>query len=291
MREERQAYFAGRSTRHAAVPQAGWRRVRDAATTGLGPHEHGPAYEVCLIVGGEVEWWVGRETHAVGPGQVYVTRPGEVHGGVGEVIQPAELYWCGLSLPGPRGALGLPRNEAQRLADRFGRMQRRVFASSPALRGAFARLLAGMADDDEVLSRWRVRAAVLDLAAETTACHDAGVAAQPPPSREVRQVMEWIAGHLDEDLPIEDLADRAGLAVSRFHERFVEETGYSPGDWRNRRRIAEAKRWLRTTDRPITEIAMTCGFSTSQYFATAFKRHAGVSPSAYRKAGPDTAES
>jgi len=273
--------FAGRQTRHAAVPHAGWTRTADATHTALGPHQHGPAYEVCLIVWGQVEWWVGDETYTVGPGEVYVTRPGEVHGGVGEVIQPAELYWFGLSLPGPRGALGLSQAEARELADRFAAMTRRVFPSDALLRDAFGRLIKAMPRED-TLSRWQTRAAVLDLATATLMSHDADDAGRPAPSREIRAVMQWITSHLDEELSIEDLADRAGLAVSRFHERFAEETGYSPGDWRNRQRVAAAKRWLRTTDRPITRVAMDAGFASSQYFATAFKRLVGESPSAYR---------
>lgn len=279
----------GRHTRHTAVPHAGWSRVPDATTTPLEPHQHTSAYEICLIVSGEVEWWVGDEIHTVGPGQIYVTRPGEIHGGVGEVIQPAELYWCGLSLPGPRGALGLSPTDARHLADRFGGMSRRVFASSPHLSATFARLIAAMQRPD-TLSRLQVRAAVLDLATGTLVCHDAGVAAHPAPSREIRRVMRWVQTHLGEEQSIERLAELAGLAVSRFHERFADETGYPPGDWRLRQRIAAAKQRLRTTDRPVTRIAMEVGFGSSQYFATAFKRLVGVSPSRYRQQAAARAE-
>ncbi|MEM7624938.1 MAG: AraC family transcriptional regulator [Planctomycetota bacterium] len=272
-------------TLHPAVPHAGWCRVADATTSPLGAHRHTRAYEVCLIAAGEVEWWAGDEIDVVGPGQVYLVRPGEIHGGVGEVIQPAELYWCQLALPGPRGALGLSAAEAQDLTRRFDELTRRVFPADRSLEDAFARLIGGMQHAGD-LAPWRVRAAVLDLAASTLACHDAGVADHPEPSREIRRVTDWIEAHLHEELPIEELAALAGLAVSRFHERFAAETGYSPGDWRQRRRIAAAKRWLRTTDRPITRIALDAGFGSSQYFATAFKRHVGVSPSAYRVSAP-----
>ncbi|MEM8738486.1 MAG: AraC family transcriptional regulator [Planctomycetota bacterium] len=281
MTEPPRLAFHGAMTRHRAIAHSGWSRVTDANASPLGPHRHDGAYEVCLIVSGEVDWWVGEEVHTVGPGQVYVTRPGEVHGGVGEVIHPAEFYWCGLTLPGPRGAWGLSVGDVRTLTDHFAGMTRRVFAAEPALPAAFGRLIQAM-KGDSARADWRVRAAALDLVVTTLSSHDAERATRSP-SREIRRVMDWMNRHLDEPLAIRSLADRAGLAVSRFHERFVEETGYSPGDWRNRRRIAEAKRWLRGTDRSVTQIAMETGFGSSQYFATAFRRQVGVSPSAYRR--------
>ena len=51
-------------------------------------------------------------------------------------------------------------------------------------------------------------------------------------------------------------------------------------------KIQKAKNLLFKSDKSITEIAMDLGFSTSQYFATAFKRYTGRTPSSYRKETP-----
>ncbi len=50
-------------------------------------------------------------------------------------------------------------------------------------------------------------------------------------------------------------------------------------------RIEHAKYLLRATDAKTRQIARQCGFGSASYFATAFARATGVSPSAYR-AGP-----
>lgn len=47
-------------------------------------------------------------------------------------------------------------------------------------------------------------------------------------------------------------------------------------------RLGRASHLLRETDRSITEIALEVGFASSEAFATAFRRHVGVTPSAYR---------
>jgi AraC-like DNA-binding protein len=50
-----------------------------------------------------------------------------------------------------------------------------------------------------------------------------------------------------------------------------------------RSRLLAAERRLEETDAPVTTIALDLGFSTPQHFATLFRRHAGVSPTEYRK--------
>ena len=44
---------------------------------------------------------------------------------------------------------------------------------------------------------------------------------------------------------------------------------------------------LRNTDLPVTDIAFTCGFNSSQYFAEVFKKHARMTPSEFRQNLPE----
>ncbi len=47
-------------------------------------------------------------------------------------------------------------------------------------------------------------------------------------------------------------------------------------------RIGKAKEMLWNTDKSITEIAMSIGFNSSQYFSRVFKNYVGVTPGEYR---------
>jgi AraC family L-rhamnose operon transcriptional activator RhaR len=44
-----------------------------------------------------------------------------------------------------------------------------------------------------------------------------------------------------------------------------------------------ARRMLERTDRKVTEISRACGFSSAQYFNSAFRRQTGLTPSAWRE--------
>jgi transcriptional regulator GlxA family with amidase domain len=59
--------------------------------------------------------------------------------------------------------------------------------------------------------------------------------------------------------------------------------GIAPAEYYLRMRVAHACKELSQTDRPVTEIGLSTGFSSSQHFSTAFKRVIGTTPRAYRE--------
>jgi AraC-like DNA-binding protein len=76
------------------------------------------------------------------------------------------------------------------------------------------------------------------------------------------------------------------LSTSRFFQEFKTATGMTPKDYLLRLRVEEAARQLRKAPtRPVTCIAHELGFSSSQYFATVFRRYLGVSPGEHRAQG------
>jgi AraC family transcriptional regulator len=81
---------------------------------------------------------------------------------------------------------------------------------------------------------------------------------------------------------MEYIAQKVGLSMTSFYRRFNEEVFMTPGQYLIQRRIHRAKILLCDSAMSITTIAHTLGYSSSQYFATTFKRVAGVTPHSYR---------
>ncbi len=81
---------------------------------------------------------------------------------------------------------------------------------------------------------------------------------------------------------IRELAERAGLAPSRFHELFRAAYGTSVHDYRLALRLAEAKRLLTSSDQSIQEIATHCGYPNPFNFTRMFTRRCGLSPTVWR---------
>lgn len=78
------------------------------------------------------------------------------------------------------------------------------------------------------------------------------------------------------------MSSACSMGRTAFAEQVKELRVDSPVRTLSRIRIERAKHLLRETNLSITEIAGQCGFSSSQRFATVFKKFSDMSPRHYR---------
>jgi AraC-like DNA-binding protein len=102
-----------------------------------------------------------------------------------------------------------------------------------------------------------------------------------PPVRS-QQICEYIASNLDQNISLETLAKMAGLSVHHFARVFKQSIGIPPHCYILQRRIERARHLLLNTKRPLSEIALSAGFSDQSHLARHFRRTTGLSPSAMR---------
>lgn len=99
----------------------------------------------------------------------------------------------------------------------------------------------------------------------------------------VNRVVEYINTHYGEKITLTDLAHIACLSPSHFTRIFKSEIGCSPTDYIMKTRLDMAKRMLRIGNKPVTTIALECGFNSSSYFSHCFLRAFNTSPSQFKK--------
>ncbi|MCR5878975.1 GlxA family transcriptional regulator [Phenylobacterium sp. J367] len=92
----------------------------------------------------------------------------------------------------------------------------------------------------------------------------------------------WVLDRLDEDLPLERLADAAGMSPRHFSRRFKAEVGATPAAWLVKLRLEEARRRIEAGTGSLKEVARTCGFHDEQNLRRAFRRRMGVPPREYQ---------
>lgn len=103
-------------------------------------------------------------------------------------------------------------------------------------------------------------------------------------SERLGEVLDFIRAELHRDLPLAELAARAGMSLRTFQRRFEAMTGEAPGAFVLAERVARARDLLETAAEPGTEeIAARCGFGSAAALRHHFKRRVGVSPGAYRR--------
>lgn len=101
--------------------------------------------------------------------------------------------------------------------------------------------------------------------------------------------LRHIHSNVEEGTSLADLARIAGLSRTAFAARFKELVGRPPLAYAIQWRMSLAKDALRTTDRPIGELAFKFGYESESAFSMAFRREVGCSPRAYRQQSFDVA--
>jgi cbb3-type cytochrome oxidase maturation protein len=100
--------------------------------------------------------------------------------------------------------------------------------------------------------------------------------------QQLRRVLDCIETRLAEPLRIRHLAQQAALSPFHFSRLFRRATGHSPHQYLTLRRMEKAKLLLAGSDLPIAAVASAVGYLTQAHFTSAFGRHAGLTPRAYR---------
>ncbi len=93
----------------------------------------------------------------------------------------------------------------------------------------------------------------------------------------------WANGRLRESVTVPEWARAIGLSPNYFRDIFKRETGLTPMDWLNQRRLQMARQYLSGTRKSVAEIAEACGFQDQFYFSRVFRKQFGQSPLQYRK--------
>jgi transcriptional regulator GlxA family with amidase domain len=98
----------------------------------------------------------------------------------------------------------------------------------------------------------------------------------------LRELQGWIADHLEEDLRVEVLAERASMSPRNFARAFRREIGMTPAAYVTELRVERARQRLEAGSEPIDQVAIGCGFGTPETMRRAFARRVGVAPAEYR---------
>ena len=99
----------------------------------------------------------------------------------------------------------------------------------------------------------------------------------------IEKVCEYVNSNYGDDLKASEMADMINLSYSYFSRIFKRYMKKSFSEYLLYVRIINAEKILASTDKPITEIALECGFSAISYFIKQFKQQKGISPKQYRK--------
>ncbi|NKI24730.1 response regulator [Paenibacillus dendritiformis] len=120
--------------------------------------------------------------------------------------------------------------------------------------------------------------------AHLTIADDGRLQQEDDTERWVREVHEFIASHLSDDLSLVRIAEKVHMNPSYLSRYYKQVTGRNLSESISDARLKAAKRWIVEERLKFHEIAFRLGFNSPSYFTTFFKKLTGQTPQEYREA-------
>ena len=106
----------------------------------------------------------------------------------------------------------------------------------------------------------------------------------------IEDAIAYIDQHISDAVSLSETAEAVGLSTSYLSRTFKESIGENFNEYINTRRMLASQQLLLTTDTTVDDIAISLGFTTSNYFIKRFKQYFGETPAAYRTSHRNTTE-
>jgi AraC family L-rhamnose operon regulatory protein RhaS len=296
----RQGHYPGRILPAGAMTglkMAGFWDAQSDQDWGLDWHRN-EGLEVTFLESGSLKFSAADHQYSLCPDHLTIMRPWQRHRVGGPNVTASRLIWVILDVGVRRPNepwkwppwFALSRQDIDELTNILRHNEQPIWTASPDLRKCFHVIAQAVAADRDgshisrlllriselfllLLEMLRARKLELDRTLSST-------------RRTVELFLHDLRAHrenLSLKWTLEEMANSCGLGLTQFvhHVRCV--TNMSPLQYLNHCRLDCASGMLRESrGTSITEVALACGFSSSQYFATQFDRRFGMSPKSFR---------
>ena len=243
----------------------------------LQSHVHKGMIEICYYDKGSQYFEVNGEQYLVKGGDVFIHYPGEVHGSGGHPEEKGALYWLIIKLS------STTTDRLSLLCKYLIEKNKRHFKAGKAIKKGLEDIfLAAQKKEAGPIKKAR-----LHLMVETFILRlldDMQNDKTETANVRLNKVLSFIEENITRQIALSVLAKEANLSESRFKNFFKESTGFTPGDYIQRRKVELALETLRNNpDISLTQLAYELDFSSPQYFSTVVKKHTGNPPKAFRQ--------
>lgn len=257
--------------------------LKDTEAPDVGYHYH-EFDKLVLVLGGKITYVVEGVTYFLQPWDILLIRRSMIHR---PIIDPSEPYeriviWLGREYLSARGDPG------EALEECFETVRRRGFhllRIAPERRVAYLNTLQSL--EDALRSREFGAKRLADVLCQQLMIFlnrdllSSHTAADAPESyrvdKKMEEILQYIAGHLAEDLSVETLSKRFYLSRYYLMHRFKEVTGYTLHQYIRQKRLLWAAELIRAGE-PVMKAAEQVGFREYSTFLRAFQAMFHVSP-------------
>lgn len=254
--------------------------------------------EITFLESGSLGFSVDGESVTLKPDDITVTRPWQRHRVGLPAVKASRLHWIILDLGVRRpdqpwkwpSWLVLGNSDLEELTNLLRHNEQPAWRATPELRQCFQSIARTVADENDASAASRLTVRIndlflllLDMFRQESVDLDTSLSST---RRTVELFLNDLRTHRDHlAIPwtVHEMARSCGLGVTQFIQYTRQVTNMTPVRYLNHCRVESAAQLLvQQPSLSVIDVALSCGFSSSQYFATAFTRRYGQPPRSYR---------
>jgi len=265
---------------------------------GEDPHRN-EGIEIIFLETGKMAFTVDDKLYNLRAGQFTITRPWQLHKLGAPNIGPGLLYWLildvGVRRPHQKWRwpnwIVMTKQDLADFTQKLRHNENPVWNATPAIIESFRKIGRSVDSWNEPRVVSHLITHLNGLFVNIFDALSTQQTEETPNLISPRRTIESFLNELRNDIAISSdqwnkssMAKHCGLGTTAFSKYCRELVNSGPMEFLNHCRLAfAAKMLLDKTDQSITEIAFRCGFNTSQYFSTCFRKHFKCTPNDYRR--------
>lgn len=267
----------------------GFEEYKDLRQKPLGLH-YNKGIEFCYVTKGRYEWVVGDKSYLILPGNGFVTCPWQQHGSPCDAVDLGEIYWIvikpevftedGFFYLGDWSRFSSSENKL--IGGVLSKNLKHTIQKAQPLKILFESLRHEIENKNFGYFQ-RVSNLVEEFLINTVRLIQSR-------ENQIKENMNWFSNFNDlinaniaKKWTLNELARKNNVGITTLTHLVKEHTGYAPANYIIYLRLEKAKEQLRNSSKNLTNIALDCGFYSSQHFSSTFSRWIGKTPSIYRK--------
>jgi len=289
-------HYPGRKMPDSALPGVktiGYWDARSDQDWGLDWHRN-EGIELTFLESGCLGFAVDRHTCQLRPDDLTITRPWQKHRVGNPMVGRGRLHWLILDVGVRRpdqpwrwpSWIVLTKTDIEELTHILRHTERPVWRATPAIRQCFQNIERAVEGKDAASNISRLAAYINELfVLILEMCRHRPVRLDESLSSTQRTVELFWADlrqhkeHLSEQWSVGMMAEQCGLGVTQFIHLTKKLANMTPVQHLTQGRLEMAAKILKEQpERSVLDVALDCGFSSSQYFANLFRRQFGCTP-------------
>ena len=257
--------------------------------------------EITYLETGSMAFTVDNKEYPLKSGKLTVTRPWQPHALGNPNIGPGRLHWVildvGVRQPHQRWQwpdwFVMSREDIKLLTTLLSHNEDHVWQACSDTASCFTEIARTIQNKQDKFQVSRLAVLINQLFLTILNMLDGKSIALAPELTSAQRTVELFLDDLKVDMILlckawttVEMAQECSVGATRFTALCKKISNMTPKHYLNYHRIKAASKMLTKKKRlNITEVALSCGFTSSQYFSTVFKEFKGCSPKAFREEG------